>query len=672
MLITHKMDMNLEGKEGNRWIEVSQWDTYTRHIRLALFTGPIPWTIPENVRVRIQYRKPDGTEGDYDTLPDGTTAWSAEGNKLTIRLAPQIFTVTGKVILQASILQCEKCLHTFAVEILVKPILEGGEQGEKSEQYTYLTGLLPAPETGEVGQYLRIAQLDNRGRVIRVDAADGPECNGTDVYMLSEGEDLSKVPENITMVIDSYGDPDLDFGTVKSINGVSPDESGNVEIALDGVKSVNGMLPDESGNVEIKEGGVKSVNGEEPDEKGNVQIEYGGVKTVNGVAPDGNGNVEIKAGNSSVPSDWNASENEPGHILNRPFYSKVGLMNILPETEAVYSENDGAFAIMNPISLEDGKEYTVRWNGVEYVCSAFAVDGVLPVTVLGLGDIGAMSGELSGDYPFFIMAFPDSLVAELGMGVGIYPLDGSTDLTISISGEAEMVQKLDGKYLPDGLPRSKIDNGTVLPETTGVYADGVFAMEGEMFVLVPGYEYTVTWNGVPYVCTATYTSFDGIRVTALGDINVLSGGEPTGTVPFVIVPVTLEMGLEAGFSALAIPTDGATSLTISITGAIETVTTIAEKYLPPSARTYVIQKIGLGALTAGATFTDMDVNYDVIADILYSGGSVQIEASGVRHFPVAWKYDTEENTLILYLGVPDGVQPCIYKFIKGTWTPPVV
>lgn len=70
----------------------------------------------------------------------------------------------------------------------------------------------------------------------------------------------------------------------------------------DAVKSINGILPDEDGNValDIPECKVKSVNGIEPDENGNVEISIPEVdtsdfvKTVNGEVPDENGNVEIE------------------------------------------------------------------------------------------------------------------------------------------------------------------------------------------------------------------------------------------------------------------------------------------------------------------------------------------------------------------------------------------
>lgn len=70
---------------------------------------------------------------------------------------------------------------------------------------------------------------------------------------------------------------------VKLVNGVEPDEDGNVALADAGaVLSVNGVTPDENGNVALNDSAyVKSVNGVEPDENGDVTIEDPGtVKNV--------------------------------------------------------------------------------------------------------------------------------------------------------------------------------------------------------------------------------------------------------------------------------------------------------------------------------------------------------------------------------------------------------
>lgn len=110
---------------------------------------------------------------------------------------------------------------------------------------------------------------------------------------------------------------------VQTVNGIKPDENGNVnieipeveipEVDLSGVvRFVNGAAPDENGNVvfdipdiELPEvdlsGVVKSVNGISPDGAGNVAIDIpqpdltGFVKTVNNAAPDAAGNVTLNA-----------------------------------------------------------------------------------------------------------------------------------------------------------------------------------------------------------------------------------------------------------------------------------------------------------------------------------------------------------------------------------------
>lgn len=50
---------------------------------------------------------------------------------------------------------------------------------------------------------------------------------------------------------------------------------------------------------------IRSVNGTTPDDSGNVTIDSGGVKTVNGIAPDASGNVMIQKGNF-MPPDYTA------------------------------------------------------------------------------------------------------------------------------------------------------------------------------------------------------------------------------------------------------------------------------------------------------------------------------------------------------------------------------
>ena len=172
MVVTHKLTMDLEGNAQTPWIEVEQWDAYTREIRLLLVSRKIPWHIPEDAKVLICYRKPDGSSGVYDTLPDGKTAWSVLGNMLTMVLAPQILTVPGTVVLQAQIIQTEKILHTFQIEVCVRAHLGSSKNDEASGNHYALTGVLPAPSHAKIGQYIKVQDVNERGQIIRVDAAD--------------------------------------------------------------------------------------------------------------------------------------------------------------------------------------------------------------------------------------------------------------------------------------------------------------------------------------------------------------------------------------------------------------------------------------------------------------------------------------------------------------------
>ena len=104
---------------------------------------------------------------------------------------------------------------------------------------------------------------------------------------------------------------------VRSVNGITPDENGNVSItsvanatnadnatnlggypASDYVRSVNGVNTDASGNVQLGNL-VKSVNGVEASENGNVTIPLPFVKTVNNTTPDSNGNVVLDLSSSN-------------------------------------------------------------------------------------------------------------------------------------------------------------------------------------------------------------------------------------------------------------------------------------------------------------------------------------------------------------------------------------
>lgn len=125
MIITHKLKMNLLEPGNLPRVHAVQDDRYVRNLELALYSGPEPWEIPEGAAALVRYRKSDGTGGEYNQLPDGTLAWHAEGNLLTIALAPQVTTAAGMVTMSVTMISGEKQITTFRIGVNVKPGVKG-------------------------------------------------------------------------------------------------------------------------------------------------------------------------------------------------------------------------------------------------------------------------------------------------------------------------------------------------------------------------------------------------------------------------------------------------------------------------------------------------------------------------------------------------------------------
>lgn len=320
-MIINKLKLNLKRCGITPTMDAAQGDVLSRGLELSLFDGAKPYLLPENLAVLIRYKKADGKGGEYDTMPDGSPAWSAEGNRLTILLTRQMFTFPGSVSMTIALVSGGTQISTFPVQINVLP--EAKALSADSEDYFNITGFLVAPGNAETGQFLQVKAVNSEGRVTQV---------------------------------------------------------------------------------------------------GTTELEQ-------------------------APSDWNAAEGEPGHILNRPFYSVAGTtVEILPETRPIYVEAEDMFITGNIPALTAGAEYTVNWNGTAYPCTASAIPIAEGIEVIVLGDVGMMeNGTPETGEPFCILVFP----AEMDGSVGIVPLDGTTELVLSILGIGETVVPIPQKYLGD-------------------------------------------------------------------------------------------------------------------------------------------------------------------------------------------------------------------------------
>lgn len=168
--IISKINMELQQRQWQPAVDVVQNDCYMRILELTMTSGGEAWDIPEDASVLIRYLRSDGMSGTYDTLSDGTSAWSAQGNKLNLTLVPEMMTVSGLVQLWVSIIQREQQISTFSVALNVSA-LSGSDQGDAGVLGT-ITGFLPAPDSGEIGQFLRVTAVNERGKVTALETAD--------------------------------------------------------------------------------------------------------------------------------------------------------------------------------------------------------------------------------------------------------------------------------------------------------------------------------------------------------------------------------------------------------------------------------------------------------------------------------------------------------------------
>lgn len=153
-------------------VHLVQDDRYSRNLDIVLYCSGLPLELPEGCGVLIRYTKPDGKTGTYDTMPDGSPAWSIRDNVVRLRLEPQVCTVPGKVALMATLFSGGGELNCFSLclQVLARP------QGIRdSRDYVNITGFLPQPTGAQVGQFLKVSWVDEYGRItgLETGSADG-------------------------------------------------------------------------------------------------------------------------------------------------------------------------------------------------------------------------------------------------------------------------------------------------------------------------------------------------------------------------------------------------------------------------------------------------------------------------------------------------------------------
>lgn len=188
MYVTHHINMDLAQQAAMPSIDAMQADQYVRQIAFDLYSSGEVWEIPEDAHAVICYLKADGTGGEYNTTEEDVQAWTAEGNVLTVTLVPQVLSCAGPVMVTVDIWQGSGKISTFPVMLNVQKALSP-ELG--SADYLKLSGFLRVPAAAEVGQFFRVAEVDEFGGVTRVEAVTLSEVSIDGAVVLGDIQQIN-------------------------------------------------------------------------------------------------------------------------------------------------------------------------------------------------------------------------------------------------------------------------------------------------------------------------------------------------------------------------------------------------------------------------------------------------------------------------------------------------
>jgi hypothetical protein len=159
-----------------------------------------------------------------------------------------------------------------------------------------------------------------------------------------------------------------------------------------------------------------------PNAGGSIDVTAEGGQTI--------GVEEVDA--AGKPTKWRAADYQP-----RTHWSEDTV--VLPES-TVEADSETGVAFFPYVTLEVGKEYVVKYNGVEYIVTTIGGgEGIVAMgncSVLG-------EGIPATDEPFAIMTISGDGEEPI---TGCIPLDGSTSVTLSIS--EEKYHTIPREYVP--------------------------------------------------------------------------------------------------------------------------------------------------------------------------------------------------------------------------------
>lgn len=239
MVVTSKLKIDLLNRGATQLVYAVQNDKYCRNIEFSLYSGGVEWIPGDGVNVIVSYKKPDGTGGRYDVLPNGEIAHSISGNALTIMLAPQVLTVPGKVQLSTGLESGNSTLNTFQIVIDVQenPGLEA-----ESDDYYNQVGFVPA-SGWTPNMYLG---TDENGNVIAKQEPSGGNGSGNDnnasSNVLYEYDKDAEYTDTVSVPVEAG----LACSRLVKISNDAPEPSYFIGKTLHALYSINGKSDEDN------------------------------------------------------------------------------------------------------------------------------------------------------------------------------------------------------------------------------------------------------------------------------------------------------------------------------------------------------------------------------------------------------------------------------------------
>lgn len=198
------------------------------------------------------------------------------------------------------------------------------------------------------------------------------------------------------------------------------------------------------------------------------------------------------------------------YIKNRPFYSEISEATYLDGTFD-FVEDRGRYIYNQESSfiLEEGKTYTVVFDGTSYSCTGYIPSSGAPV-VLGNASISGLSG--GNNEPFLMF----TINGHLQIGTN---LTGASH-AVKITGSEESIKKIDAKYLPDEISTA-INNKMDKQNPTGT---GSFSLNRKADTTIGNYSFA---EGYYATASGPVSHAEGSGTTASGPMSHAEGYNTT-------------------------------------------------------------------------------------------------------------------------------------------------